>query len=441
LAFFAALAVRLPLWLNLAPHPQALLRPDSFGYLQPARNLVEHHVYSDSERPPWLPGAQHAPGYPAFLAAHLLVSRNLLLPSASQVFLDAGTAALVAIAAASLSTHPAIWLVGLLYALDPVAAAHCPLILSEALFNFLLTLALVLLLRAGPMPARGTMAAGAGLCLGAAIWVRPIAVYLWLPWSLALAWVYPPRGRRFAGYFAAGAILFTTCWCARNKAVLGDFSYNPVRSADTLLYEAAAVQAYVDHSPEDVERRRLHQEVQLRHSPGPEDPIEEARIARQLSLAILRAHPGHVLRLYPVSLLKLFWSPGLDIVTEVLWPGGLIPADQSAPYRLAGHGTRDALARRPLLWAVLVLGLLVLTLLYGLALLGLRILWQRRQPFAVVACLVPVAYLVIVSSGGWVYYRHRIPILPLLAAFDSIALGELLPRPRQPEARAPQLPS
>ncbi|MDD5629332.1 MAG: hypothetical protein PHU21_09720 [Elusimicrobia bacterium] len=425
-----ALAARLALWLNLASQPRFLLRPDSPGYLQPAQNLVRHGVYSASESPPWLPDAAHPPGYPAFLAAHLLVSESLLAPAASQVILDAGTAALVSVAAASLSSHPAAWLVGLLYALDPVALAHSPLILSEALCTFLLTLALLLLLRAGAEPTRGVLVACAGLCLGAATSVRPVLLYLWLPWSLALLWAYPGRRKRFAGYFAAGALLLIGAWCLRNRAIWGDFRYNPVRSDYTLLWEAAAVQSAVDRQPVEAARQKLYEEVHRRQALRGVDEIAGTRVAQEVALEVLRAHPWPALRLFPVSMVKMFWGPGLDVVAEVLWPGASFVRTESAVASLAGRGTLSMLKERPCLWLALAWGLLVLTLLYGLAALGLWRVWQGRQRFAAAACLVPVVYLALISSGGWVYYRHRILILPLLAVFGAIALGKPAPHDR-----------
>jgi hypothetical protein len=248
-------------------------------------------------------------------------------------------------------------------------------------------------------------------------------LYLWIPWSLALAWVYPIRCKKFAGYFAAGAILLIAAWCARNWAVFGDFGYNPVRSNNTLLWEAAAVQAYVDQTPPEVQRRRLFEEVSRRQAVGGGNLYTEARIERELAFSILRAHPWQTLRLYPVSVLKMLLSPGLDIVAEDLWPGASGPKVESPGYGLAGHGTFSTLKARPCLWVVLAWGLLVLAALYGLTMLSLWRLWRRRQSFAAAACLAPVAYLIIVSSGGWVYYRHRLPILPLLAVFSANAWG------------------
>jgi hypothetical protein len=225
-------------------------------------------------------------------------------------------------------------------------------------------------------------------------------------------------------------------------AVWGDFSYSPVRSNDALMWEAAAVQACVDHGSADETRRKLNEEARRRHPLCCSNPSEESYAQREEALAVLRAHPGQALRLYPLSVLRLLLSPGLDIVAEDLWPGASGPHAESPAYSLAGRGTFSTLKARPPLWAVLAWGLLVLAALYGLAALSLRRLWQKRERFIIAACLVPVAYLTIVSSGGWAYYRYRIPILPLLGVVDAIALGELLAARRQrPETRPSSSPA
>jgi hypothetical protein len=201
------------------------------------------------------------------------------------------------------------------------------------------------------------------------------------------------------------------------------------------MWEAAAVQACVDHSSADETRRKLNEEARRRHPLCCSNPGEESYIQREEALVVLRAHPGQVLRLYPLSVFRLLLSPGLDLVAEDLWPGQSMPRTESPAYSLAGRGTLSTLRGRPALWAVLAWGLLVSAALYGLALRSLRLLWLRRERFAIAACLVPAAYLTIVSSGGWAYYRYRIPILPLLAAFGAVALGGLLTRSQQPGAR------
>jgi uncharacterized membrane protein YqjE len=65
----------------------------------------------------------------------------------------------------------------------------------------------------------------------------------------------------------------------------------------------------------------------------------------------------------------------------------------------------------------------LLALDYGLAALGIWRLWKVRR-FEAVACLAPIAYLIAISAGGWAYYRHRLPILPLISILGAGALPQ-----------------
>ena len=427
LVFFVALTARLPLWLNLAQHPEALLNPDSSSYIMPAKNLLSQGVYSTSENSPYLPDAERPPGYPLFLAAHFLILDNIIWPSATQIVIDAGTAAMVSIAASCLNPHPAAWMVGLLYALDPVACAHAPLLLSEVVFTFFLTLSLLLLLRAGEEPRDPTPIALSGLCLGGATLTRPISVYLWLPWSLALAWAWPHRFKRQACLFAATALLLPAFWCARNWTNWRSFSFNPVRVADAMFWQAAAIQASIEGISMDDSRAKLANEFRQLYPKPSENSVEESRLLHAFARKIVVTHPMQAIKLYPISVLKMLLSPGLDLIAKAIWPNQSVPNKQSLVNKVMGLGTLAILEQRPLLWIVGGWVCLLLGLNYGLAALGFWRLYMGRQRFVLAACLVPIVFLVMVSSGGWVYYRHRIPILPLLevlaAASGIRALG------------------
>lgn len=419
--FLAALALRLTLWSNLAAVPGSQLRGDSSTYLAPAVALTRGGGFAAAPEPPWRPDAERPPGYPLFLAAHLLASPDLRWPSLTQSALDAGTAALVSLGAASLSAHPLAWAAGLLYALDWVAAAHAPLILSEALYGFLLTLSVLLLLRRAGAPEAGR-AALSGLAAGGAVLARPISSALWLPWSLALAWAWPRRARRLAALFALAALLLPLLWCARNKAAFGRFAFNPVRSADALVWEAGALLAAKDGLSLDAGRARLYEEFARRHPEPMENPVERAAALGALSREIVLAHPWEAVRLFPVSMAKMLLGPGLDVIAETLWPGEALARAESRVDAVAGAGTLAVIRQRPALGAVAGWVALLLLATYVLAARGAWRLWRDGRRAELAALLPPILFLLVVSSGGWAYYRHRVPIMPLLALLAAAGL-------------------
>lgn len=411
LVFAAALGARLPLWWSMSRQPDSLTRPDTATYAEPARHLSRGEGFLSQGRPE----LSRTPGYPAFLAAHELL--GLDRPAAvalTQVVLDAGTAALVALAAGLVGAHPAAWALGLLYAFDPVAAAHAPLLLTETLFTFLLALCVLLLLRGG--------AAAPGLCLGAATLVRPITLYLWLPWSLALAASLKGRARRAALVFAAAAALLPALWCARNRAVAGHFEYSTITGVNALSWEAASVRAALDGTSLEDGRRKVAEEFSRRYPDPVADPFEVSRLRRRLARVIVLSHLGQTARLHLVSTVKMLFGPGLDLVAQALSPGEPLPSEESLVYSVAGAGTFAVLKARPHLWGVLVTTGLVLTLCYGLGAFGALRLWRLGRRFESAVLLSPLAYLLLLSGGGWSYYRFRIPLMPLLAILSAGAL-------------------
>ena len=108
-------------------------------------------------------------------------------------------------------------------------------------------------------------------------------------------------------------------------------------------------------------------------------------------------------------------GPGIDLVAGELCPAAKWGSTPSPEPQAAGQGTLDLLRRSP--WLLIPLGytMALLFLTYGLAAAGLRLCLRRGGSFFVAACLVPLLYLLVVSVGGWAYYRFRVPLWPFVA--------------------------
>lgn len=400
----AALALRLPLWWRLLPQPEAALRPDSPTYLAPAQSLSVGSGFLGVDG---APDAVRTPGYPALLAVQRLATDRVALPTLTQCLLDSGTAVLASELAVALA-GPAAWPAGLLYALDPVAAAHAPLLLSEALFGFLLTLSALLALRGPP--------AAAGLSYALATLTRPVTMFLWPAWALALAWA---RGKRPALLLALCAAAPLAAWCGRNHARFGAFELTSIHGQN-LLWEAAAAMSITDGTGHDETRVAL--EARALEAGPYKDSFDRSRRMLDVARPELRRRPLAVLRLHAASTFKMLAGPGVDALAEVVWPGRPLPgAGPEQRHVMSGSGTRALLAERPILWLPLLWTLALLAAVYGLAARGTWVLWkERRRELALV--LVPVLYLLAVSGGSWGYYRLRLPLMPLLAALAGGAL-------------------
>lgn len=398
LVFFFALLARLFFVQQALPDTENFLRPDSRSYLAPASGLAQGKGFT-------LPDGRldtlRTPGYPLFLAAHRALTPSYLFPALTQCLLDSATAVFVSLIALTLTSHPLASMAGMLYALDPVAAAQAPLILSETWFTFLLVSAVWLALLNSP---------AAGFFCGLSALTRPVALYLWIPWTFA--W-----GRRF-WLFALLAAAPTTLWCARNYQRFGSFELSSITGINMLFWEGAAVKAAAEGIAFEEARRRLVVE-EPESATELDKPFQRSARQKEKGLAIMAAHPAAVLKVHAVSTVKMLIGPGLDAVAQGVDPGRPLPAAQSAVDKIAGSGTMALLRERPKLWLPLAWSLLLLCAIYPLALAGA---WKLgRQGLHLV---VPLLYLIAISGGGWAYYRFRVPMMPLLAILAACGLGK-----------------
>jgi hypothetical protein len=410
----AALVLRLALWAHLSRDPNALLRADSPSYVIPAVNLVEGHGFSGSLAPPFSPETFRTPGYPVFLGLFRLAAPGERWASFTQAVLDAGTALLAALCAAELGAGAWAWLAALLYGLEPVALAHSPLILTEPLFGFLVMLGLYFLLRAGE-EGRPARAAAAGFLLSLATLVRPISLYLWIPLCAALVWPWR-RGQRALAALALGACLLPAAWCARNQRLFGSFSFSSLPGDNLLYYDAVAARA-AQGVPVSQAQKEVPAEFQRLH-PSFDDPFERSKAEAAFAKTILLSHPLAAARVHLVSGVKMLLGPGAELLAQELWGDGTETLEERAG-ALTGRGTRAVLAHRPALIPVVLWDALLLLAGYLLALRGALRAWRRGAFFAA-AWLTPLAYLLVISTGGWCYYRFRVPLWPLFCALAAL---------------------
>ncbi len=395
-------------------HPEAYMRPDSTDYLRLADSILRGAFEGATGAPDTL----RTPGYPALLALLQLVSGDPRWAALVNIMLDAGTAALIASTAAILAPGPWSWTAGLLYAFEPVVAAHATLILSEAPFNLLMTLALHCLVRAGTA-ARRNWSMLAGFALACAALTRPIAVYLWMPLGLVLASRWGPRGTKSLLLFVLAATVPTGLWCARNAALHGSFSFTSISGVNFLFYEAAAVKSVAEAIPVAQAADELARDFKREHPDPILNPFEESRLRRAAARGYLLAHPTAAMRAHAASAVKLLAGPGIDLIAEELEPGRPMPGSDLPRGEVRAGGTRALLRERPGLWALLVFTLGSLALGYAAAACGAWRLWRGPSRFGASLILTTAAYLLALSIGGWAYYRFRVPLWLVLCLLAS----------------------
>jgi hypothetical protein len=224
-AEWALLAVALFLRVWLVAHATWLPVSDTRDYHELARSLASGRGYVqtyEGERPEYRGLTFHAfrmPGYPALLVGlYSLFGWNPLVGYAANVVWELGTQLLLLALGRQLLGPAGSVAAQALFATHVVWSAS---LMTESLFTLLFT-ALVLMIVRGQLVASFTGAAGFGLVLAGALFVRPIAVAI-LPVALARALRARPgrRGALLAVLILAPATLGVTAWAIRNYQHFG----------------------------------------------------------------------------------------------------------------------------------------------------------------------------------------------------------------------------
>src|SRR3989344_1689930 len=222
----------------------ARLTGDATGYVLLAQNILEHQVFSFSRQEPLVPDSFRAPGYPLFLAGLFSIFHSWIAVLIAQALLVSAAPVLLYILLRPYHERAAWW-GSILFAFEPVRLFTSSTLLSDALFTCLSLGSLVLLSAAA---ARRSLwrVAGAGLVLGLAILVRPIAQFLPLLFVGYLFVAQVPWRR--AAYMST--VLLVACavvvvpWMARNHALFGSWSISSVSSYNLAAYNAPEYAKY-----------------------------------------------------------------------------------------------------------------------------------------------------------------------------------------------------
>lgn len=213
-----------------------LLTGDAKGYALLADNLLEHGVFSVASQPPYYPESFRSPGYPVFLAVLFSAFHNWTAVLFAQVALLSVMPVLLYLLLRPYHERAAFW-GSILFALEPVHLYLSSTLLSDALFATLFLASLLCLERASSGSWRYGVAGG--LVLGAAILVRPIAMFLPL---LYIVYVLLPRPRKAqwlaATAIVAGVILVVLPWSLRNWAHFHSLNISSVGAYNLALYNA-----------------------------------------------------------------------------------------------------------------------------------------------------------------------------------------------------------
>jgi 4-amino-4-deoxy-L-arabinose transferase-like glycosyltransferase len=415
--------LRIPVILLVAADPaRAVPMGDPPGYYRLAVNLSEQGIYSQGTAEPYLPDTDRTPGYPLFLAAIFAVAgQSVVAAAVAQSLLHGLSGLLVARLGESLFGSPRIGAAGaLLWAVAPIPAIFCGILLTETLFTPVFLLTLLLLTECSP---RRSLLAGGALGLG--ILIRPIAS---LVWPALLPAFFPGTGWRRAlanfAVFCAAAAAVLAPWLIRNNAVFGKPVLSSVQGVNILYNTISGYIAWRDGltlTEARSETERLYAEYLAENGIHPSNRVETSDAESALAMKILLADPVRVLWFNGVDSLNGF-RPGASYMVVFLSPNTLAPDDVS------GGELSPAVANmaRPeiLLTMILLSGFYVA--LFLLAAAEIYSLLRRKKWRVLLLFGLPAAVLIYlpgISSNA----RFRIPVEPLICLLAAAALVEIPP--------------
>lgn len=415
------------------------LAPDSSSYLVPAHALVEHHAFLEpriestlptyDDTAPLVPATFRTPGYPLFLAAFLEVGASLRVVSAVQhLLIIALTLGLFFAVSRATGSETIGFLSATALALYQPIAQFTNGILSEALFLILLCAVMATLYVAARATNPWGWCIAAGLLDGAAVLVRPVAMYYIVAAAVFLLLVR--RRSRIAAtvVFTIAALLLPGAWILRNAREAGVATLTSLPPENLLFFNAAAATV--------ADERGVWQTLTLPHHSAAFIDDVRARFPALLTEARRAAAADGVMpprshvqmapyyqrvgrRIILQHRAGLFWSSVSSVIglyVDPLW--------QLSFYYL---GYPMALAQ--MLFIPLAL------LVFACAVLGCVTLFRRHRPLALLLGLT-LAYFTAVSSGPATDYRLSTPIAPEYAICLAAGLARLFER--RPHAAGPE---
>jgi hypothetical protein len=376
-----------------------LTSDDSPTYIGPAVNLAQGRGFTNVNG---LPETRRTPGYPLFLAPFFFLPASLVLATIAQVILNAAVAAGVACEARNLSGHPlAAAIAGAVFIADISSLHYASQILTETLFTALVFAAYRLL------PRRALLA---GLVGGAAVLVRPIGLYLFVPVAAALLLRREPRRVVRALVFSAAFLILPFVWSERNARAGAGRTISTITSWSILFDRAAGTLALERPGPfgHNVNEVRLELAARVgepfaatysNHVPHRGEVFHPERYTR-VGLEVLTGHPLAYLRAWLRALAYTMFGGGARLLEDFFGIGGNVARGMVLLYTVP------------------------LVLLAGAG--AMRMLIERRDEGLLLAAIV--TYLLVTCSIAEPNARFRVPMMPFLAIWCGAAVTWLRQR-------------
>jgi 4-amino-4-deoxy-L-arabinose transferase-like glycosyltransferase len=440
--------IRFGLWLRVSQNPPLLIQGDGGGYETIARNVIEGNGFSMDVAPPYTPDMLRTPGYPLFIiGVYLAAGYRPEIVTFVQNVLNLITLYVAFRLAVHLFDARAAWIALALMAVEIGAVILANVTLTESLFMVFLLPATYCLFKGLDSPYRLTWLIAAGVLLGLATLVRPVALYLILLVLPFVWWAMRRPWRETAARAVTLLVAFLLVlapWSYRNLRVFGSPNISLAQTV-TITYHAKYLRASMYHTPLSEQEPYFEKEVLRELGGRAVSPVEMNNLIEAKARAEIMQHPVEYVTLYAESIALMLVLPNTNFLSNILGildhPTGLIADMRTRSLTESSQALMDFTARflagspdQALFFAALIAEVLVTFLTYALAIVGTIVGLRRQHKMTVVLLLVIIGYFFVVT-GPIGTGRYRLPAMPylmMLAGYGFVQI-EAWRRARQPQ--------
>ncbi|HTY54036.1 MAG TPA: hypothetical protein VMB26_02485 [Candidatus Binataceae bacterium] len=406
-------------------------RPDdSFEYLQLADGIRHGCGFARLIQGTCRPAEiLRTPGYPLFLAG---VDGSIRWAIAAQAILGGIVCLMVAAWIAGYWNFSAAIAAELLIAFDLPSIVMSNEIMSEALFQFVLVIALFPVLLAAARGRKAVFTAAiAGFVAGIAILVRPIGIILplLLPIPFLVSRALERRQRYLAAALACAIpVLMVGGWSARNYRVAGYPGLSTVGAINIYYYRAADIVARENNTLLEATRASFGARLGVPYELVYEARVQSAALARrmnQLGFMVIRAHPIEAAVMMLQGSIYLALSPMRSPLAATIGTSGVYHGDglNAGAFSISRISNTFRLIWQSPVLSVLILFEALLTMLVWAGIgVGLVRCARGQSEYRVSVTFLTATgiLLLVLAAGGEADVRFRVPVVPLLAAVAAL---------------------
>ena len=401
-------------------------RPDTSGYLTPARSLAAGKGYT---APDGSPHCERVPGYPALLAAGLAAGgeRHPALLLFGIGILAVLTAIPVYRITRLFAGERTAFLAAALFLFHPTVIGNRPLLLSDTFFAFVAAWQVFWIVRFYRERRNADfLLAMAAAAVGALI--RPIGSAWWFPALFVLAVLPGLSWRRKLALGATGGLLFAAIlfpWMARNAACGAGYSLDTNTGA---MYHqnGAMLLAQVNRNSYEMEKAKILAELEQEFADTDRYPDEASKTRYRLARfrGLIAAHPWiwisqhFQLRVLLPDFPAIAENLGLTTANR----GTLDVMQRDGVWAAVRHYFADAPAL-PFLLAPLLLPVLAAAVGFAAEVVFRLRGFRREWPLLLLLLAVTEYYFFL--PGPITVPRYQLPALPAIAAFGALGCKRL----------------